>query len=114
MDGSSPFGPRGNQVLIAAATTAPDGVQIGGATGGEVSILVYNPGLYSVNLGFGPNAATAKANTALPTGVGANSTASLPVPPSSLQTITMSAGLFYSGLATGGAQNIYLTPGAGS
>ena len=108
-----PFTPNGNTCLLAGATTAPAGVQIGGPTSRSVSIMVWNPGTNPVYLGYGQDATTATANAVVPTGTGNNAYPVLLIPPTSLQTFTMPAGLFYSALSTGAAQNIFVTPGDG-
>ncbi len=114
MDKSSSFRPSGNQILIVAPTTSPPtGVRLPGTSGqgGDVTILVWNPGTNPGWLSYGATAAEAASNAVVPSN--STGTKTLPVPPNSLQTFTMVPGSFYSAIATGGSQNLFVTPGTG-
>lgn len=112
MKDNTAFIPVDKTSAIAAVTSSPPaGIQVDTQKTGTVSLLALNPGPNLVWLGYGVNAATATANSVAP--VSGTPVDCLPLPPSSLQVFTMTAGLYYSGLSIGGAQTIYLTPGQG-
>ncbi len=109
-----PFRPMGLTVVVAANSTAPDGVQApvtglqAAAETGQIRIV--NAGSNLVHLGVGGTAAAAKANAvAAAAGVPA---AGVPLLAGAVEVLRFSAGMYFSGVASG-ATTVYITPGMG-
>ena len=108
------FNPQGKTVVVAAAGTAPTGVQAPvyekfnpQATG---QYRFVNAGTNTVFLGFGPTAAEAAANAVAPVaGTPSNAMAILP---GAIEVLRFTPNTFFSGLAAS-ATSVYITPGEG-
>lgn len=108
------FNPQGNTVVVAAAATAPDGVQVpvnnkfNAQETGQIRIV--NAGTNLVHLGVGTTAAIAKANAvASAAGVPA---AGIPIVPGAVEILRFPLNSYFSGYASG-STTIYMTPGEG-
>ena len=108
------FSPLGNTVVVAAAATAPDGVQVpvynrfDPQNAGQYRFV--NAGTNTVFLGTGNTAAEAKANAVAPVaGTPSNAIALLP---GAVEILRFNIFTFFSGLASG-ATTVYITPGQG-
>jgi hypothetical protein len=108
------FNPQGKTVAIAAAGTAPTGVQApvdarfdAQATG---QMRVINTGTVTVHLGVGPTAATAQANAVAATA--GNPAAGIPLVAGAVEILRFPVGYYFSGLASS-ATTVYMTPGEG-
>lgn len=112
------FNPQGNTVVVAAAATAPAGVQApvnnrfdAQATG---QVRVVNAGTNVVYLGFGPTATVAQdnADAALNLINHGDSEPVVPLLPGAVEILRFPLGSYFSGFATG-ATTLYITPGEG-
>lgn len=108
------FNPQGKTVVVAAAGTAPAGVQApvdirfdAQATG---QIRVVNSGNETVFLGVGPSAALAQANAVAATA--GNPAAGVPLVPGAVEILRFPVGSYFSGYAAS-ATTLYITPGEG-
>ncbi len=108
------FNPQGKTVAIAAAGTAPTGVQApvdtrfdAQATG---QMRVINSGTVTVHLGVGPTAAEATANAVA--AVAGTPGTGLPLVAGAVEIIRFPVGSYFSGLAAA-ATTLYITPGEG-
>lgn len=108
------FNPQGKTVVIAAAATAPDGVQApvlefnNQQAAGEYRFV--NDGANTVFLGVGNTAATAKANAVAP--VAGTPSSAIVLVPGAVEVMRFGVNSFFSGLAAG-ATTVYVTPGQG-
>lgn len=108
------FNPQGKTVVVAAAGTAPTGVQAPvyekfnpQATG---QYRIVNSGTVTVFLGFGPTAAEAAANAVAPVaGTPSNAMALLP---GAIEVLRFTPNTYFSGLAAS-STSVYITPGEG-
>lgn len=103
-----PFLPTGPTVLVAAATTAPDGVQAGTAAS---EFRLQNNGNSTAFIAIGATAALAKANAVVPTAGSAKSC--FPLPPGAIEILTFEPGSFFSAITESGSSDVYVTPGRG-
>lgn len=108
------FNPQGKTIAIAAAGTAPTGVQApvdvrfdAQATG---QMRVINTGIVTVHLGVGPTAAAAQANAVAATA--GNPAAGIPLVAGAVEILRFPVGSYFSGLAAS-ATTLYMTPGEG-
>lgn len=108
------FTPLGKTIAVAAASTAPTGVQAPVAekfnpqNAGQYRIV--NSGTVAVFLGFGSTAADAAANAVAPVaGTPSNALALLP---GAIEVLRFNKDTFFSGLAAS-ATTVYVTPGQG-
>lgn len=108
------FNPQGNTVVVAAAVTAPAGVQApvdirfdAQATG---QVRIINSGIETVHLGVGPSAALAQANAVAATA--GNPAAGIPLVPGAVEILRFPVGSYFSGYAAA-ATTLYITPGQG-
>lgn len=108
------FNPQGKTVVVAAAATAPDGVQApvlefnNQQASGEYRFV--NSGTNTVFLGVGNTAAAAKANAVAP--VAGTPSAAVVLVPGAVEILRFGVNSFFSGLASG-ATTVYVTPGQG-
>ena len=107
-----PFNPQGKTVVVAAAATAPAGVQVPTdarfqATG---QVRIVNAGTATVHLGVGATAALAQSNAVAP--VAGTPAASIPLVAGAVEILRFPAGSYFSGLAAS-ATTLYITPGEG-
>lgn len=105
------FNPQGNTVVVAAAGTAPTGVQApAGTVNPRGQYRVVNAGNVTVHLGVGATAAAAQANAvAAAAGVPA---AGIPLVPGAVEILRFSAEAYFSGYSASAA-TVYITPGEG-
>jgi hypothetical protein len=108
------FNPQGKTIVVAAAGTAPTGVQAPvyekfnpQATG---QYRFVNAGTNTVFLGTGPNATDATANAVAP--VAGTPSAAIVLVPGAVEILRFAPGTFFSGLASAGT-TVYITPGQG-
>lgn len=106
------FNPQGNTVVVAAAGTAPAGVQVPTdarfqATG---QVRIVNAGTATVHLGVGATAALAQSNAVAP--VAGTSASSIPLVAGAVEVLRFPVGSYFSGLAAS-ATTLYITPGQG-
>lgn len=113
-NGQIAFNPQGKTVVVAAAGTAPSGVQAPvyekfnpQATG---QYRFVNAGSNTVFLGTGPTAALAQAAAVAP--VAGTPSDAIVLVPGAVEIIRFNKDTFFSGLASG-ATTIYVTPGEG-
>ena len=108
------FTPQGNTVVIAAAATAPAGVQAlvskfasNQATG---QYRIVNGGSNTVFLGFGVSAADAQANAVAP--VAGTPSNAIVLVPGAVEVLRFTPEAYFSGLAAS-ATTVYITQGQG-
>lgn len=108
------FNPQGKTIVVAAAGTAPTGVQASvdvrfdaQATG---QVRVVNGGTETVFLGVGPSAALAQANAVAATA--GNPASGVPLLPGAIEILRFPVGSYFSGYAAE-ATTLYITPGQG-
>lgn len=108
------FNPQGKTVVVAAAGTAPTGVQAPvyekfnpQATG---QYRIVNAGTNTVFLGTGPTAALAQAAAVAP--VAGTPSDALVLLPGAIEVLRFNIDTFFSGLASA-ANTVYITPGQG-
>jgi hypothetical protein len=108
------FTPLGNTVVVAAAGTAPTGVQapvyekFNPQNAGQYRFV--NAGNETVFLGTGPTAASAQAAAVAPTA--GSPTAAIVLVPGAVEVLRFNKDTFFSGLSAA-ATTIYVTPGQG-
>jgi len=108
------FNPIGNTVVVAAAGTAPTGVQapvfekFNPQAAGQYRFV--NAGSNTVFLGTGPTAALAQAAAVAPTA--GSPTAAIVLLPGAIEILRFNIDTFFSGLASS-ATTVYVTPGQG-
>jgi len=108
------FTPLGKTVVVAAAGTAPTGVQAPVAekfnpqNTGQYRFV--NAGPNTVFLGTGPTAALAAAASVAPTA--GSPTDAIVLMPGAVEILRFNKDTFFSGLASG-ATTVYVTPGQG-
>ena len=104
------FNPQGNTVVVAAAGTAPTGVQVSAGTNASGQYRIVNAGNVTVHLGVGATAAAAQANAvAAAAGVPA---ASVPMVAGAVEILRFPANAYFSGYSLSAA-TVYITPGEG-
>ena len=108
------FNPQGKTVVVAAAGTAPTGVQVPvyekfnpQATG---QYRIVNAGTNTVFLGTGPTAALAQAAAVAP--VAGTPSDALVLLPGAIEVLRFNKDTFFSGLAAA-ANTVYITQGEG-
>jgi hypothetical protein len=111
MDSTGAFRPKGNTIVVPAATSAPTGVAGGGPAAGDVTYTMYNSGTVPVALGYGVSAAAAQANAVFPTA--GTSQPSIVLAPGTVQVFTLVDGMFFSGITGSGTATVYICPGEG-
>jgi hypothetical protein len=108
------FNPQGETVVVAAAGTAPTGVQapISGRFSGQErgQYRVVNAGTVTVFLGVGPSAAAAQANAVAATA--GSPAAGIPLVPGAVEILRFQNDCYFSGYAASAA-TLYITPGQG-
>jgi len=108
------FTPLGKTVVVAAAGTAPTGVQapvyekFNPQNAGQYRFV--NAGTNTVFLGTGPTAALAQAASVAP--VAGTPADAIVLVPGAVEVLRFNKDTFFSGLASG-ATTIYVTPGQG-
>ena len=108
------FNPQGETIVVAAAASAPAGVQapVYGkfdeqATG---QYRIVNAGTNTVFLGTGASAAEAQANAVAP--VAGNPSPAVVLVPGAVEILRFNKDTYFSGLASA-ATTVYVTPGQG-
>lgn len=108
------FNPQGNTIAVAAAGTAPAGVQAPVLTKFDAQatgqVRVVNAGTATVFLGIGPTAALATANAVAATA--GSPAAGIPLLAGAVEILRFPLGSYFSGLAAA-ATTVYITPGEG-
>ena len=108
------FSPLGETIVVAAAGTAPAGIQAPVLTkfdpqnAGQYRFV--NAGSNTVFLGTGSSAADATANAVAP--VAGNPSPAIVLLPGAVEIIRFNQGTYFSGLAAA-ATTVYITPGQG-
>lgn len=106
-----PFSPRGKTVLIAAATTAPSGVQCQETgTAGGYQFRIHNAGTVTAYLAFGATGSEAQANAVIPTGTPQYG---IPLSAGIVEVLSFPVNCYFSAITASGTANIFITPGAG-
>lgn len=108
------FDATGPTVLVAGASTAPSGVQAlsSGASPAE-QYRIHNAGTVTAFIAYGTSAGTAQSNCVIPTGSGANSKRSMPLPSGATEVFTAPLDCYWSAITASGTASIYVTPGMG-
>jgi hypothetical protein len=108
------FSPLGETIVVAAAATAPAGIQapvyqkFDPQNAGQFRFV--NAGTNTVFLGTGASAAEATANAVAP--VAGNPSPAVVLLPGAVEIIRFNKDTFFSGLAAA-ANTVYITPGQG-
>jgi len=108
------FTPLGKTIVVAAAATAPAGIQASvyakfdPQNAGQYRFI--NSGTVTVFLGTGPTAALAQAASVAP--VAGTPSDAIVLVPGAVEVLRFNKDTFFSGLASG-ATTIYVTPGQG-
>ena len=108
-----PFSPRGKTSLIAAAASAPLGIQVveEGTTGG-IQVRVHNSSTtVTAFLSYGSTDTAAQSNAVIPTAGSPQN--GFPLPPSIVEVLSLPANCFVSAITASGTASIYITRGAG-
>jgi len=107
------FNPQGQTVVVAAAASAPAGVQIPMAytpSDGLCQYRVINTGIVTVFLGVGTTANAAQTNAVAP--VAGTPSNAIPLVPGAVEIFNLAPNTFFSGLASA-STTVYITPGQG-
>lgn len=105
------FNPQGNTVVVAAASTAPTGVQApAGTVNPRGQYRIVNAGSNTVFLGTGPTAALAQASAVAP--VAGTPSDAIVLVPGAVEILRFNAEAYFSGKASE-ATTVYITPGEG-
>lgn len=107
------FNPTGKTIVVAGATTAPSGVQAPSDVSTTTQFRLHNAGTVTAFIAFGVDASTAQTNAVIPTGTGANSKYSFPLPPGFAEVFSAPNATFWSAITASGTASIYITPGSG-
>ena len=108
------FSPLGNTIAVAAAASAPAGIQapvfakFDPQSAGQYRFV--NGGVTTVFIGTGVTAAEAAANAVAP--VGGTPSVAIPLLSGAVEIIRFNKDTFFSGLASA-ATTVYITPGQG-
>ena len=107
-----PFSPNGNTITFTAAGSCPSPVQaVSNTSSGQVTqYLLSNTGSVLSFISWGTSA-EATANCVIPT---STSTRVIPLLPTAAYTVTLPAGVYFTGINSGTNAVIYVTPGNGS
>jgi hypothetical protein len=107
-----PFSPRGKTVIVAAATTAPTGIQVGeiGTVGGY-QFRIHNAGTVTAYIAFGASAADAQTNAVIPTA--GTPQYGIPLPAGIVEVLSFPIGSYLSAITASGTADIFVTQGAG-
>lgn len=104
------FEPTGPTIVIAGATTAPDGVLLAKPGVTSKQIRIHNSGAVVAWLAHGENAAGAKAAAVIPTSTPTNVT---PLLPGSVLVMSAPIGKFWSVITASSTATVYIQPGRG-
>jgi|SRR3990172_4750903 len=105
------FNPRGNTVVVAAAATAPLGVQVPSSSYGQSGqYRVVNTGTNTVFLGVGSTSLAAQANAVAP--IAGSPSPAIALLPGAVEILSFGDQAYFSGLAAA-ATTLYITPGQG-
>ena len=112
------FHPNGKTVLLASSTSAPVGIQApkddaAGENSHADCYMFYNAGTEVSHIGYGSSSTGAQSNAVIPTGTGANSTKSFPVPAGAVIVMRFGLNTFFSGINATAAGSVFITPGEG-
>lgn len=116
LDQYRPFLAVGPTSKIAAASTAPAGVQLSGDTTATAATWrqyrLQNNGTETVFYAYGSNASVAQTNAAIPTNasVGANS---FPLGVGAIEVVTAPVGRYWSAITASANCSLYISPGVG-
>lgn len=108
------FNPIGKTIVVAAAGTAPAGIQapvyekFNPQNAGQYRFV--NAGTNTVFIGTGPSAALAQAAAVAP--IGGTPSDAVPLLPGAVEILRFNKDTFFSGLAAA-ATTVYVTPGQG-
>lgn len=109
------FHPLGDTFVVAAATTAPAGIQVlPTAQNDKVypdHYRIFNPGDETVYVGYGKDATEAQANAVAP--IAGTEQKCIPVPASSVEVIKLGEGVWLSGLTVTNSVSLFVTVGKG-
>lgn len=106
------FNPTGPTIKLVAATTAPTGLQAIGAPPAN-QYRIHNAGTTTAFIAFGTSAGSAQTNAVTPTGAGASSKNSYPLPSNAVEVFTAPLNCFWSAICASGTDDLYITPGEG-
>jgi len=114
MDGV--FKPLGKTIKVAGAGTAPTGIAAPteNAGSGAEQYRAHNAGLVTAHIAVGQTAALAQTNAVIPTGGGANSKNSFPLPAGAVEVFTLPPDSFFSAITPSSTADIFITPGRGN
>jgi hypothetical protein len=111
MSVSAPFTPSGNTVMITAAVTAPNAVQVISTTLGGNQYRVINNGSVTAFIGFGTTAAEAVANATAPTS--GSPTRAIPALAGTIEVLSFQPNAFVSAATLSSTATVYVTCGDG-
>lgn len=106
------FNPQGETVVVAAALSAPLGVQAlpRKITGQAGQFRIVNAGQQTVFLGVGPTAALAQSKAVAP--IAGNPSPAIVIIPGAVEVFSFGEEAYFSGLASS-ATTVYIVPGSG-
>jgi len=110
-----PFYPKGDTVLLTAASSAPTGVQAPSTTLDAKIVFdcyyIYNSGAETVYMGYGKSASSAQTNSVIPTA--GNAQTVLVIPAGAALILRFNEEDFFSGITASASCDVFLTPGEG-
>ena len=108
------FAPLGKTIVVAAAATAPAGIQAPVTSNSDQQnagqYRVINSGIVTVFLGFGQSAAEATANAVAP--IAGTPSKAIVLVAGAVEVLRFNQATFFSGLASA-STTVYITPGQG-
>ena len=111
MSVSAPFTPTGNTVMITAAVTAPNAVQVISTTLGGNQYRVINNGSVTAFIGVGATAAEAEANAVAPTN--GSPTRAIPALAGTIEVLSFKPNAYFSAATLSSTATIYVSCGDG-
>ena len=104
------FNPAGKTINVNAATTAPSGTATVATSNAAHYYYVYNAGSVGAFVAFGADASAAASAAVIPTGGGANSADSYPVPAGEAIIVAAPINSFVSAITASSTAEVYVTP----
>lgn len=111
MSVSAPFTQTGNTVMITAAVTAPNAVQVISTTLGGNQYRVINNGSVTAFIGVGSTAAEAVTNSAAPTN--GSPTLAIPALAGTIEVLSFKPNAYITASTLNSSATVYITPGDG-
>jgi hypothetical protein len=111
MSVSGAFTPSGNTVMITAAVSAPNAVQITSTTLGGGQYRIINNGAVTAFIGIGANATIAATNSNVPTT--GSPTLAIPALAGTIEVLSFQPNAYITASTLNSTATIYITPGDG-